>query len=488
MPKTAATTAVEMPQMGESVTEATILRWHKQVGDRVAADETLLEISTAKVEAEIPAPCEGYLAEVLFPEGATVPVDTVIARLSAAPPVAAEPDAPTPDPESNGDPDRLPFTRSAPPEEITVSPSELPGVAPSDATIIELERQRLLRRRSTPLVRSMVRELGISLDEIEGTGSHGRVTKDDVLRFMRQRESKPTLGIEKLRDAKRRRSAGIEPPPPVASLGVAVGGALTMGGQRVEFGPGLGDLVEPMTTMRRAIANHMLRSQSTSAHAYTVFEMDMTAMMNLRARCRERFEREYGCKLTPLAFITRAVVEGLIQFPVINASTDEHQNILYHRRINVGIAVAVKEGLIVPVIKHAEAMTVADIARAIADIATRARNRQLDPTEVEGGTFTISSPGQMGALMGLPIISQPQIALLHVGGIHKRVSVVEAPDGTDSIGIRQKAILTLALDHRVIDGWVCDSFMASIRERLESADFKVFDDGNDVEASGQGEE
>lgn len=483
------TTAVEMPQMGESVTEATILRWHKQVGDHVAVDETLLEISTAKVEAEIPAPCDGYLLEVLFPEGATLPVDTIIARLGPTPPngdIAKAAAMVAADIEENAD--REPFTRSAPPEAITLSPSEIPGLAPDHATVIELERQRLLRRRSTPLVRSMVRELGISIEDIEGTGSHGRVTKDDVLRFMRNRETKTSLGIEKINEAKRRRrSPSIEPPPPVASLGVPVGGALTMGGQRVEFGPGLGDIIEPMTAMRRAISNHMLRSQSTSAHAYTVFEMDMTAMMNLRARHRERFEKTYGCKLTPLAFITRAVVEGLIQFPVINASTDEHQNILYHRRINVGIAVAVKEGLIVPVIKHAESMTVAETARAIADIATRARNRQLDPAEVEGGTFTISSPGQMGALMGLPIISQPQIALLHVGGIHKRVAVVESPEG-DSIGIRQKAILTLALDHRVIDGWVCDSFMASIRERLESADFKLFDDGSDVETSGQGDD
>jgi pyruvate dehydrogenase E2 component (dihydrolipoamide acetyltransferase) len=467
---------IPMPQMGESITEATIVKWHKSVGDSVRVDETVLEISTAKVEAEIPSPCDGIIVQILYNVDDTVDVDTIIARI--APP---------------GTPQELIEKHTSTPGQPKarkVEEPEVPAREPfereqSDADRqrsreqeVEIERERLLRRRSTPLVRSMLRELGIDASLITGTGSHGRITKDDVLRFLEQPRDEKTVGVETIPDSSQAPPPVLKPPRKDDPLGLPVGGALTLEGQRVEFGPGLGDLVEPMTTMRRAIGRHMIYSLQTSPHAYTVFEADMTNVVKLRQRLKDDFEATYKAKLTPLAFLTRAVVEALIQYPILNSSVDDKNNILYHRQINIGIAVAVKEGLIVPVIRNCELKTIPEIAIAISDLATRARNRQLKPHEVEGGTFTISSPGAKGSLMGMPIISQPQIALIHMGGIQKRVVAIEDADGNDIIAIRHKVIMTLALDHRVIDGWVCDSFMASIRDRLESGQFDVMDDGS----------
>ncbi len=468
-------TEIPMPQMGESITEATIVKWHKAVGDLVRLDETILEISTAKVEAEIPAPCDGVVAEILYVVGDTVDVDTVIARI--APPGTNIGDLGLADTPINGKarkieepeiPARQPFERGGENHQRHLTREEE----------IEVDRERLLKRRSTPLVRSMLRELGIDPSLIAGTGSHGRITKEDVLRFLDTRRNEKTIGVEKIPDATQATPPVLKPPRKNDPLGLPVGGALTLEGQRVEFGPGLGDLVEPMTAMRRAIGRHMIYSLQTSPHAYTVFEADMTNVVRLREAKKAEFEKTYGAKLTPLAFLTRALVEALIQYPVLNSSVDDKNNILYHRQINVGIAVAVKDGLIVPVIPNCEMKTIPEIAIAISDLATRARNRQLKATEVEGGTFTISSPGARGSLMGMPIISQPQIALIHMGGIQKRVVAIEDADGNDIIAIRHRVIMTLGLDHRVIDGWVCDSFMATIRDRLEGGKFDVMDDGS----------
>ncbi len=466
-----------MPQMGESITEATIVKWHKAVGDTVRVDETVLEISTAKVEAEIPSPCDGVMAEILYTVDDTVDVDTIIARI--APPgtriedinklAPSDTEGKARRPEEPETPARQPFEREGQSEEDRRQTREQET---------EIERERLLRRRSTPLVRSMLRELGIDASLITGTGSHGRITKDDVLRFLNTPRDEKTVGVERIPDSSPVAPPVLKPPRKNDPLGLPVGGALTLEGQRVEFGPGLGDLVEPMTQLRRAIGRHMVYSLQTSPHAYTVFEADMTNVVKLREAKKAEFEKTYKAKLTPLAFLTRAVVEALIQYPVLNSSVDEKNNILYHRQINVGIAVAVKDGLIVPVIRNCELKTIPEIALAISDLATRARNRQLKPTEVEGGTFTISSPGAKGSLMGMPIISQPQIALIHMGGIQKRVVAIEDADGNDIIAIRHRVIMTLGLDHRVIDGWVCDSFMATIRDRLESGKFDVMDDGS----------
>lgn len=435
---------IPMPQMGESVTEATIVKWHKAVGDPVEADETLLEISTAKVEAEIPAPCSGVVAEILHAEGETVPVDTIIARIAPpgtfiahADPPAAPAGGASSAPVSSGD-------------EIALREDE----EAADPVAMERERRQLLARRSTPLVRSMIRELGLNLEDIPGTGRHGRVTKEDVLRFI---------------EANGRGGSAPRPEDYPVSL---PGESETLGGHRLRFGSGLEDFVEPMSAMRRAIARHMVESRRTSPHAYTVHEVDFTKMMRLREKLKGRYQKDHGAKLTPLSFILKAVTEAIVRYPMFNASVLPGDRIAYHRSVNVGVAVALERGLIVPVIRNMQDKTLPQIALALADIAARARSKKLMPADVEGGTFTITSPGQKGALMGFPILNQPQVGVLYVGAIKKRPCVIETADGTDVMAIRSIGILSLALDHRLIDGWVADSFMLDIKDRIEGGEFE----------------
>ncbi len=433
-------TDIPMPQMGESVTEATIIQWYKKVGDEISQDETLLEISTAKVEAEIPAPCDGVVAELLFAEGETVDVDTIIARL-APPGTQVDPSI------GNG---RVAEEKASP------SPVTVPAVESQedvvDAAAIERERRHLIMRKSTPLVRSMVRELGLDLEQIPGTGRHGRVTKEDVLRF-----------LESHGEDKHHEHYPIHGP----------GASETLGGKPLTFGKGLADLVEPMNAMRKSIARHMVESRRISPHAHTVHEVDFTRAMALREKRKGQFQEKFGVKLTPLSFILKAVTEAIVKYPIFNSSVVDGDRIAYHRSINIGVAVALERGLIVPVIRNMEHKSVQQIAASIHDIASRARSKKLMPADVEGGTFTVTSPGQKGALMGLPILAQPQVAVLYVGAIKKRPCVIEGTDGADVIGVRSMGILTLALDHRVIDGWVADTFMMEIRDRIEAGNFEL---------------
>lgn len=447
MSNTTAFHDIPMPQMGESVTEATIVKWHKAVGDDVAADEMLLEISTAKVEAEIPAPMDGVVAEILFAEGDTVNVDTIIARLAPPGTVVERGAKAAARPDGNGSSALL--ETPAPVDEEQIE-AEGPSIAAT-----ERERLKELRRRSTPLVRSMCRELGINVEDIPGTGTNGRVTKEDVLRFTGHTGGKTEGG-------RREYPVGL----PSESC--------TLNGSPLRFGPGLPDFIEPMTAMRKQISKRMIESHRTSPHAYTVFEVDMTRVMRHREKIKDEFQAKTGVKITPLVYILKVLTEAIISFPILNAAVDGDK-IVYHRSVNLGVAVALENGLIVPVIHNMQDKSIADIAKSLNDIATRARTKKLTTHDVEGGTFTITSPGQKGALMGLPIINQPQVGVLYIGSIKKRPTVIEAPDGTDVIAIRHMGILSLALDHRVIDGWVSDSFMSMIKERLETGDFRVME-------------
>ncbi|NBO66026.1 MAG: 2-oxoglutarate dehydrogenase, E2 component, dihydrolipoamide succinyltransferase [Acidobacteria bacterium] len=430
-------TDVLMPQMGESIAEGTIVKWLKKVGDSIQRDEPLLEISTDKVDAEIPSPAAGTLTEILAKEGETVHVNSVIARLAEA--GAAPPPAPAPEVEA-------PAPVPAP---ATVAPVNVVAPAP-----VAAEEAKSVR--SSPLVRNIARENNVDLTQVPGTGIGGRVTKDDILGYISQHAA-PTAVVTAPAAAP---VAGFTPPAPAIPL--AIPSVPThASGERVR--------VEPLTTMRRRIAENMLNSRRTSAHVTTFFEVDFTNIARLRDKVKSGFEERNGAKLTFMPFIIKAVVDALKAFPVINASADD-ENIVYKQDINVGMAVALDWGLIVPVIKQADTLSLVGLARATQDLAGRARAKQLKPDEVAGGTFTITNFGLYGGLTAAPIINQPQLAILGVGGIHKRPWVVETPDG-DAIAIRHISVLSLSFDHRIIDGAVGDQFMAHIRNTIETTDF-----------------
>jgi 2-oxoglutarate dehydrogenase E2 component (dihydrolipoamide succinyltransferase) len=436
---------VVMPQMGESIAEGTVTRWMKKVGDRVERDEPLFEISTDKVDAEIPSPAAGVLSEILAAEGKTVPVNSVVARLAAegdaaqpsagapkpAPPAEAKPAAAAPAP---------PKPAAAPaPAPAPAAPPQTPAAAPPAASSID-ERRRI---RSSPLVRKIAAESSIDISMIQGTGISGRVTKQDILDHI-AKGSAPAA------------AAGAPKRAPRADAPA--------------FAPGELVHVEPMSVMRRKIAEHMVMSKRTSAHVSTVFEVDFTEVDKLRRKHKAAYA-ERGVNLTFMPFIAQAVIEGLREFPIINASLDG-DNILYKREINIGIAVALDWGLIVPVLKHADEKNILGIARAINDIGERARNKKLAPDDVQGGTFTITNPGIYGGLFGLPIINQPQLAILGVGGIKKRPVVIDTDEG-DAIVIRSMCYLALTFDHRLIDGAIADQFMARIRGIIEDGQFAM---------------
>ncbi|MCB2155591.1 2-oxo acid dehydrogenase subunit E2 [bacterium] len=474
---------IQMPQMGESITEATIVKWHKRVGDTVREDETLLEISTAKVEAEIPAPDDGVLAEIVHSEGETVDVDTVIARLAPVGTKLGEIEKAVEQKKRDEEPHAMSKEAQArsgqkakalAQETVGGAAAPPPPAAPremsTEHSAVEMEREKLLRRKSTPLVRNIAKELGLDIEQIKGTGTRGRVTKADVMAFLEQQRM-----VEQAKDDFRPHTPGrAKAPTPKSPNGATAEMRAPEGARPIGFEEGELKRVEPMSTMRKMIAQHMVESRRISPHAYTVFEIDMTATTRLRNESRKEFEARYGVKLTPLAFIMRAAADALVHFPILNSSI-ENDNIVYHRHVNMGVAVALEDGLIVPVVRNLEEKSMVGIARGLADIAHRARMKKLNAADVEGGTFTITSPGQKGALFGTPIIAQPQVAIMHVGAIHKRPSVIEGPDGSDMIAIRDRVILTLGIDHRAIDGWVADSFMSTIKERIEKADFHVLD-------------
>ncbi len=438
---------VIMPQMGESIAEGTLSRWMKKVGDAVKRDEPIFEISTDKVDAEIPAPQGGVLVEILVPEGKTVPVQTVVARLetdAAAAASAPAPAAPAPAPAA------APAPTPAPAPKAAAAPAPAP-VAPAPAAPAGPETaDERLRRKSTPLVRKMVAEHNLDLTAIAGTGHAGRVTKHDVEAFL---ESAPVAAAAPAAAARPAAAPGargattlIEVPAPVVE-------------------PWPGDRVEPWSKIRKLTADHMIMSRRVSAHVNSLFEVDFTRVAQVRA-ARKKEYAERGVNLTFLAFIVKAVADTLRKHPVVNASVMGDATI-YRRDINIGIAVALDWGLIVPVIKHADELSLLGVARAINDLGERARAKKLQPDEVQRGTFTITNPGGFGSFAGTPIINQPQVAILGVGAIEKRPHVVTAPDGTDALAIRTKGMLTMAYDHRIVDGADADKFLADLKALLQ---------------------
>jgi 2-oxoglutarate dehydrogenase E2 component (dihydrolipoamide succinyltransferase) len=460
-------TDVVMPQMGESIAEGTIVRWIKKVGDKVDRDEPLFEISTDKVDAEIPSPAAGVVAEIRVKEGETVPVNSVVAVIGGAEaaasaaaatapsPAAATPPSPSPQADGQADGMTTPAPRptapapTRPPAAAPARPTEeraLPAESPHDA----------MRQRSSPLVRKIAKEHNVELSQVHGSGLGGRVTKDDILAFIGQGPREGHEGRERQDGPERREGLG-QP----AARGGAVAQAPVP--PKPQFTPGGGDVVEKMSVMRKRIAEHMVLSRSTSAHVHSVFEVNFSRLDQIRAARKAEFERA-GAKLTYLSFITKAVVDALREVPIVNASVDG-DSIVYHQEINIGIAVALDWGLIVPVIKHADEKNLIGLSRAIADLANRARTKQLKPEEVSAGTFTITNPGVFGALFGTPIINQPQVAILGVGNVEKRPVVID-----DAIAIRPMAYLTLGYDHRVIDGAVADHFMSHVKQSLETWD------------------
>ncbi len=418
---------VVMPQMGESIVEGTLTRWLKKVGEKVERDEPLFEISTDKVDTEIPAPEAGVLSEILVPEGTTVGINTVVGRIgasasaSAAQPAAAVPPAPAPAPSPS------PAVAALP----TPAPSAPPPAAPSSQ---EDDLGPL-----SPLVRKMAREYNIDLASVKGTGAGGRISKQDVEAFIAAQ-------------AARTYSAATTAPAPAPA-----------GAAPLPLAESAKTRIEPMSTMRQKIAEHMVNSKRTSAHVTTVHRIDFTKVVKLRDKAKKEFQERNGFSLTFLPFVTAATAEALRAFPIFNAAIDG-KNIVYFRDINIGIAVALEGGLIVPVIRNADEKNVTGLQRAIVDLATRARSRQLKPDEVQGGTFSITNFGSFGSIFATPVINQPQVAILGIGAVEKVPAVVEG----DAIAIRSQAHLALTFDHRLIDGALADQFCQKVKSILEN--------------------
>lgn len=440
-------TDVLMPQMGESIAEGTIVKWLKKVGEAVARDEPLFEISTDKVDAEIPSPAAGVLTEILASEGETIAVNAIVARIKEAGEAEGE-SAPQETPSAPAEPEAP--KAAAPPAAAAPEPA-----APAQ----EEPKESGVRVRSSPLVRNIAREHGVNLDEVPGTGQGGRVTKEDILGYIEARKAAaPAV-------------APPAPPAPPAPAARPAPPAFPAAARTPVFAVGERVSIEPMSGMRRTIAERMVQSRRTSAHVTTFFEVDYTNIARLRDRIKKSFEERNGAKLTFMPFIIKATIDALKAFPVLNASVDG-DNIVYKQDLNIGMAVALDWGLIVPVIKHADELSITGLARASQDLAVRARNKQLKPDEVTGGTFSITNFGLYGGLTATPIINQPQLAILGIGGIRKRPWVVETDDG-DAIAIRSIGVLSLSFDHRIIDGAVADEFMAHIRKSIESTDFSA---------------
>jgi len=415
-------TDVVMPQMGESIFEGTITKWLKKPGDKVQRDEPLFEISTDKVDAEIPAPATGVLQEIKVSEGNTVQVNTVVGVIgdgsgaSASAPAKAA--APTP----------------AAPASAKKEAKEAPAPPPAPASVPEDEEDSDVR--SSPLVRKLAREHNVDLAKVSGTGTGGRVTKQDVLDFVEHRTAAP-VAVPAPRQASAPTTAVIP-----------------------------GDLV-PMSQMRKIIAQRMIESRRTSAHVHSMFEVDMTRIVNLRNKLKNGFEQRHGVRLTFMPFFVRGAIIALQQYPVVNSSL-EGDSVRYHKHVNAGIAVALDWGLIVPVLKNADELNFLGLQRGITDLGERARSKKLMPADVEGATFTITNPGQFGAVFGLPIINQPNVAIMGVGGITKQPMVITDKDGADSIAIRSVVHLTLGYDHRIVDGALADQFMVVVKKTLEN--------------------
>ncbi|HXR17446.1 MAG TPA: 2-oxoglutarate dehydrogenase, E2 component, dihydrolipoamide succinyltransferase [Terriglobales bacterium] len=432
---------VIMPQMGESIFEGTITKWLKKPGDKIERDEPLFEISTDKVDAEIPSPAAGVLKEIKVTEGQTVPIQTIVAVIDAAAVGAAAP-APAPAKPAPA-PAKAEATRPA-------APAPVPKPVPAPAATAPAPQERPGngdKIRSSPLVRRIAREHHVDLAQVPGTGAGGRVSKSDIL-----------AAVEG--------GAAAAPPPAASAPPPATGGAVArvaletgVPRDRLYFGH---YEVQPMSTMRQKIAEHMVMSKRVSPHVYSIEEANVTGVAALRAKNKDKFEKETGVKLTFMPFFIRAAVEALRAFPTVNSSVDG-TNIVLHKECNIGIAVALDWGLIVPVIKNAEEKNFFGLARAVTDLAERARSKKLKPEEVMESTFSITNPGVYGGLMGLPVINQPNVAILGLGTIEKRPVVVD-----DAIAIRSMVYLTLSYDHRAVDGAIAHQFMGHVKHTLEN--------------------
>src|SRR5579863_5111098 len=428
---------VVMPQMGESIVEGTLTKWLKKPGDRVERDEPLFEISTDKVDTEIPSPVAGTLGEILVEEGKTVGINTVVGRISDGAGGAASPAA-----------------AAAAPAPPPPAPAPRPEPTSAEPTLENMPSPL------SPLVRKMARENDIDLSKVKGTGAGGRITKQDLENYMAQGAASPAASAP----------PPPQPPPPqlpprqaVATIPAPVTPAPVTHEAPAQFrGEAPAGRVEPMSVMRQKIAEHMIFSKHTSAHVTTVHKVDMTRIAKIRDRMKGEFQARHGFGLTFLPFVVRAATGALQQFPLLNASIDG-TNIVYHRDINVGIAVALENGLIVPVIRGADEKNVVGLQRSIADLAGRARSRQLRPEEVQGGTFSITNFGSFGSVFATPVINQPQVAILGVGSVEKEPVVVD-----DAIAIRSMCYLALTFDHRLIDGALADQFTAKVKSVLEN--------------------
>jgi 2-oxoglutarate dehydrogenase E2 component (dihydrolipoamide succinyltransferase) len=410
---------VIMPQMGESIAEGTITRWLKKVGEKVGRDEPLFEISTDKVDAEIPSPAEGTLVEIVHQEGETVPVNEVVAYLETeagaevaeeAPPAAAE----------------MPEPAEAAPPAPAPAPAAAPAAPGGDRAAFV-----------SPVVRRIAAEHGIDPATVPGTGAGGRVTKKDILAFVKDGRKAPAVPVPT--------GATTQPDAPA-------------------FSPGARTERVPMSVMRQKIAEHMVDSRRISAHVHSVFEVDMTRVVELRKKYKPAYEDRHGVNLTFTPFFVKAACDALRAWPIVNSSLDGDA-IIYRKDLNIGIAVALDWGLIVPVIRNADELSLAGLAKRVVDLAERARTKKLDPDDVQDGTFTITNPGVFGGLFGLPIINQPQVAILGIGGIEKRPVVIN-----DAIAIRPMMYLSMSYDHRVVDGAVADQFLARVKKFLENFD------------------
>jgi 2-oxoglutarate dehydrogenase E2 component (dihydrolipoamide succinyltransferase) len=465
-----------MPQMGESIAEGTVTKWLKKVGDRVQRDEPILEISTDKVDAEIPSPAAGVLREIRVDSGATVPINAVLgviadeaqaAQAAPRPASAPAPAAPPPAPMAPPAPPVAPQVAAAParpqvappPPMAAPAPPVAPPAPPIERPRAEMSAEELRRTRSSPVVRKIAAEHQVDIAQVPGTGIAGRVTRQDILHHL---EGKPAPAAPAPAFVPAAPSAPAPAPftpppapamPPPIAPPPAMPGAGAMRGQTV-----------PMSPIRKKTAEHMVLSKRTSAHVTTVFEVDMSRVDKLRSEYRQIYEQQHFVKLTYLPFILKATVDALKQFPILNSSVDG-ENILYHKDVNLGIAVALDWGLIVPVIRGADEKNLLGLARTINDLAERARTKRLKVDEVQGGTFTITNPGVFGSLFGTPIINQPQVAILGVGTIEKRPVVRD-----DAIAIRTMAYFALSFDHRIVDGADADRFMAHLKKSLQEFD------------------
>jgi pyruvate dehydrogenase E2 component (dihydrolipoyllysine-residue acetyltransferase) len=490
-------TDVIMPQMGESIAEGTITKWLKKVGDTVKRDEPIFEISTDKVDAEIPSPVAGTLTEIKVHEGQTVAINTVVATIGEAGEKPAQASAPAPAPEA---PPKAAAPAPAPAEakpapaaeERKPAPAPAPAPSPRPAPPVQPAQpaqpapaqggpaggdggarvesiEERIRQRSSPLVRKIAQEHGVEIAAIDGTGIHNRVTKNDILSYIENRPQQAASAAAAGSGAARPAAA---PPAPSQPAAPASTPAPAPGPRPAPISVTDRDEVVAMTKIRKITAENMILSKRTSAHVTTVFQIDYSAIAKLRETHKDAFLEKNGVKLTYLPFIFRACVQSLKEFPQVNASIDG-ENIVYHRDVNLGMAVALDWGLIVPVIKNADEKSILGLARATNDLAERARSKRLKPEEIHGGTFTVTNPGVFGSLFGTPIIPQPQVAILGVGTIEKRPVVITDAMGNDALGIRTVGYLALSFDHRLIDGADADRFMASVKKTLEKGEFDL---------------